>query len=129
MTPKLQQLPFDELPDSLLDMADHINKEAIMLLVVHYGGTRLHVPKKLPDNHKLTALIGQDAAKELVYIFGGSYIEIPNARHFQRAIRNREIVRRKREEGLSHRDLARAFDMTERNIRNILRRKSSHSKF
>lgn len=121
MTLTPQRQPFDELPESLLDMADHINKDAIMRLVAHYGGTRCYIPKVLPETSELAAVIGQDAARALAEVLGGERIEVPKARDFQRAVRNREIIRRHREEGLSYRELARAFDMTERNIGSILR--------
>lgn len=121
MTISTQSLPFEALPDSLLELADYISKDAIMRLVERYGGSTCYVPKVLPETSELATVIGQDATRALACVFGGGHLEIPKASQLRRTVRNRQIVQRHQEEGLSRRALARAFDMTERHIGNILK--------
>ena len=43
----------DDLPESLQEMSDVIGLEAVQKFVSVYGGTRLIVPLKMPDDHPL----------------------------------------------------------------------------
>lgn len=117
MTP---DTPATLLPESLQEMAEHIPVEAVIRLVERFGGTLLCIPKRLPGQCELTDAVGLEAAAKLVAVYGGENLDIPRACRMIRAVRNREIVRRRRE-GAPLKDLARAFAMTMRNITHILR--------
>ena len=113
-------LDTDLLPRVLRDIAALIGLPATMTLVRVYGGTRLYVPKRFDQEHPLTKLLGHESALILIDHYGGDeHFDIPIATAHVRALRNGKI-RRDRQMGATHRELARRNTMTERQIRNIL---------
>lgn len=113
--------PASLLPALLQDMAEHIPMEAVIRLAERFGGTVLCIPKRLPKNSELPAVLGADVAAKLVAVYGGENLDIPRACRMIRFVRNQEIVRLRRQEGAPLKDLARAFSMTMRNVTSILR--------
>lgn len=110
----------DLLPGVLREIADLIGLPATLILVEAYGGVRLYVPYKVPADHPLALLIGLSAAEKLAEVFGGSeHFDIPRAVAIARQARNRKL-REDRTTGMSHRNLAQQYGMTERQVRNIL---------
>lgn len=110
---------YDLLPGILRELVDLIGLAATQKLVERYGGVRLYVPKQFDPEHALVKLIGHTAAAKLVTAFGGQdHFDIPKALSATIAVRNARI---KAEYGeLSQRTLALKYDLTERQIRNIL---------
>lgn len=121
MTPDMNLLPIQDFPESLRTMMDHgVPKEAIWRLVEHYGGTRLSVPLKFSKDCALAQVISREAGEALCAAYGGDILEVPRAVRLRTVARDREIVRRRRDEHLSQSALARAFGLSERSIRRIL---------
>jgi len=109
-----------DLPPSLRDIADLIGLPGTLKLVETYGGVRLYVPKKLDADHKLAQLIGLEHAAKLAATYGGElHFDIPRAVEATRAARDRSI-RADQASGSTHRELALKYNLTERQIRNIL---------
>lgn len=108
------------LPDSLQEMAAVIGFGGVLALVREYGGVRLYVPRTLPAEHILITLLGTAAAQRLAAEYGGrEHFDIPRAEGLMRAVRNRRI-RADRAAGLSLRELALKYRLTERAVSNIL---------
>ncbi len=82
----------------------------------------LYVPKSLKGKSadRLVAVIGKDAAALLIQEFGGEILSpsYPKSRYL--AFRNASIVEQ-RKGGVSIEALAFLFDMTDRQIRNVLK--------
>jgi uncharacterized protein (DUF433 family) len=110
----------DLLPGILREFADLIGLPATLRLVESYGGVRLYVPQRLAEDHPLALLIGASAARQLADVYGGEeHFDIPRAVAIARQVRNRRL-REERDRGMSHRDLALKYGLTERQVRNIL---------
>lgn len=108
------------LPGVLQDIAELIGLPGTLKLVETYGGVRLYVPKKLDAAHDLARLIGLDRATLLAETYGGQdHFDIPRAVAATRAARDARI-RADRADGMTHRELALANRLTERQIRTIL---------
>lgn len=108
------------LPGVLQEIAELIGLPGTLKLVETYGGARLYVPKKIDAAHDLARLIGLDHATLLADTYGGEdHFDIPRAVTATRAARDARI-RADRATGTTHRELALANKLTERQIRNIL---------
>lgn len=109
-----------DLPGTLRDIAALIGLPGTLKLVETYGGVRLYVPKKLDAEHELARLIGLEQAARLAATYGGElHFDIPRAVAATRAARNR-CIKADRASGSTHRQLALANSLTERQIRTIL---------
>lgn len=107
-------------PRILQTIAHVIGVEATLKLVKEHGGIRIYVPLELRPAHPLIHTLGREAAEKFVKAFGGEeHFDIPLNTIGSRRERNLRI-RERRCQGLSHSKLAREFQTTERNIRNIL---------
>lgn len=108
------------LPGVLQEIAELIGLPGTLKLVETYGGVRLYVPKKIDAAHDLARLIGLDHATLLADTYGGEdHFDIPRAVAATRAVRDVHI-RAARADGMTHRELALANKLTERQIRTIL---------
>ncbi|MBF0273461.1 MAG: hypothetical protein HQL98_15540 [Magnetococcales bacterium] len=104
---------------SMRELADLIGRELAARLVESVGGTRIFVPKKPRPHHRLASLIGMDATTQLSGYCGGEVLAIPKEAGMRRAIRNQQICARY-DQGMGVRQLAREYDLTERQIYTIL---------
>jgi hypothetical protein len=110
---------FALLPQSLQTMAEIVGMSGVLALVRAFGGVRLYVPSRLPDDHILIELLGRPAAERLAAEYGGQpHFDIPRAEGLLRAVRNRQI-QADRAAGLSVRELALKYRLTERAIHDI----------
>ncbi|MBP9871005.1 MAG: hypothetical protein KBC53_05845 [Nitrosomonas sp.] len=106
------------LPGILLEISELIGIQATFKLVAKYGGVRLYVPKTLRPDHDLVAIINRELAETMIDRFGGEVLEIPKALLANVALRN--ITIKQEYEVLSQRQLAIKYNLTERQVRNIL---------
>ncbi len=117
------EVAIDDLPESLQEMVDAIEFEAVMKLVDKFGGTRIRVPanpRSVHREHHLSQAIGVTAARQLCEVYGGEELTIPKIATALRAIRNREISRLHTEEGWPAHRIARKYDLHEMTIYTIL---------
>lgn len=83
----------------LTALLELLGEDSTLKLVQAYGGTRLSVPKTMPQTHALRDLLGDDGFALLFQYFGGSEIPVPIARRWRfdiykkRGITRREIAR------------------------------------
>lgn len=107
------------LPGILREIAELIGLAATLVLVKHYGGIRLYVPKQFDPNHPITKIVGHEASVKLVETYGGiDHFDIPKGEIAVKAARDKQI-RAERSGGATHASLAVKFGLTERQIRNI----------
>jgi hypothetical protein len=108
-----------ELPQILGELQDLIGTAATLKLVEMFGGTRVFVPANVTAQTGLAHLVGLDNARKLAAVYAGTRLSIPRYRTWLCAARNGEVRQRHRG-GETVAQLARAFDLTERHIWNIL---------
>lgn len=107
------------LPGVLRDIAALIGVPGTLQIVKHYGGVRLYVPKRFDPDHVLVKILGHAAVVKLIEHFGGEeHFDIPRCQIAGNAMRNAAI--RDEYGKLTQSQLARKYDLTERQIRNIL---------
>jgi hypothetical protein len=112
------------LPQSVRDIADLLGLAAALLLVKRYGGTYLKVPVGQQDGKvkgDLIALLGEEKALIFIRHYAGERVAIARCESSFRNTRAIEIIT-KYGSGTSAAKLALEYGMTERNIRNILKR-------
>ena len=108
------------LPGILQEFAVLIGLAGTLRIVETYGGVRLYVPKTVDGDHDLVKLIGIEAARKLAAEYGGElHMDIPRAVAATRAARD-ACIHADRAAGMTHRELALKYKLTERQIRNIL---------
>lgn len=110
----------DQLPETLQELAEVIGLEETLLVVRHFGGIRIYIPRDAAG-HSLADVLGADALAALTRVYGGDRIEVPKGAKLVR-----DAVIRQRHYGTDGTDgenamqLARAFFLTERQVRRIL---------
>ncbi|MBF0192097.1 MAG: hypothetical protein HQL99_13300 [Magnetococcales bacterium] len=108
-----------DLPESLQEVAGVIGVDGAFDLVQEYGGTRIFVPRKMREHHKLVASLGMERARRLAHHFGGETLSVVRNAELLRRTRNRQIVE-SYNTGVGVRQLARDHALTERQIYSIL---------
>lgn len=123
---------FDDLPESVQEIADVIGTSAALRLVCqlpsryrsHNDRSRrviMYVPKRLRPDHRLVEILGFETARKLVDAFGGEIMYPANCRFVFDRYRDEAIVRMI-DEGARVEVVACLFGMTERHVRNITRK-------
>lgn len=107
----------DDIDGSALkfELRTLLGPEGYLLLLEHYAGTRLYVPKmNIANTNQLVDDITIDHALKLSEAYGGEYIKVPCDRDY-RAI----AYKRK---GFSTRKIVRSLGMTESGLRGLYNR-------
>lgn len=107
-----------EYPGIFQDIEQHIGTTNAHILSAQFGGTRLYIPSNITSEHQLCRLLGQDITHLLSREFGGLTVEIPRGIQTQIAQRNC-LIAEDRATGMSQRQLALKYGLTERTIRKI----------
>ena len=116
------------LPRSVQQIADVIGNDAALYLVNRLsraytkghpaGQPILYVPKSLSSDHPLTRILGLPDAQRIVQAFGGEILYPATCFEVLRQRRNHEVIGLVRQ-GWHVRDVARAFGLTVRQVRNL----------
>lgn len=98
--------------DQALALASHANAE----------GRRgnLYIPRRPRPGQCLVSLVGMDAAARLATAYGGTTINLPACKHFQKHTQRNADVRSMAAAGANARAIAQAFSLTVRQVRNVL---------
>jgi len=122
------------LPINVQEIADVIGRERALYLVgqlprcvmrdKRFPGTfksevLLYVPKRLPVDHELVHILGLEDAQKLARHFGGEILKPGTCAEVYRRFRDASI-RDLHRQGLNRGVLAEWFDMSERQVRNVL---------
>lgn len=116
-----REIDADELPETLVEIAEVIGLPATLRLVEGWGGLRLYIPQPehLSGEHPLVQQLGEDAARSLAEIYAREKVDIPRCLAAVRGVRNRRIATAHRQ-GMSVRRLAIEHHLTERAVWMIL---------
>lgn len=108
------------LPTSLCRIAEYCGDDTMLLLWEHYGGGHVSIPKQLTPEHHLCQTLGATKAMALSAAFGGEVLGIPRANAARLAARN-AAIRTDYANGLTQHQLARRYQLAERQIGSICR--------
>jgi len=112
----------EDLPNSLQDIAELIGLAATVKLVETYGGVRIYVPQTIEPDHALAALLGHDNALRLARAYGGhEHFDLPRATLAVKRARDAALTADYLA-GISYRQLALKYQLTERGVRKIIAR-------
>lgn len=112
------------LPKSLSELSNYIGYETCLKLVEIAGGSKIYVAKSINPCSKL-ATLGLEAVRQIVDIYGGSFINIPVASKLKKHQRNREIAELRKT--LSVQEIAKLYQLTERQVWTILKKLKQES--
>jgi len=107
------------LPGLLKDLVDLIGIDDAFQFTRHYGGQLKYIAKS-PHRTAMRKHLCSEALKKICYQYGGMTIEVPKNDHFQKQIRNIQIIKAL-EAGKSRADVAREFSLGIRQVGNIKR--------
>lgn len=112
------------LPKSVRDIAYVAGLPAALALTETYGGTYLRVPvgQKMhgKTRQSLIDIMGEAAAVKFMYHYSGEKIYVPRCQRHGISERNQAIIK-KYDAGVSAAIIAREQQITERQVRNILK--------
>lgn len=106
------------------ELLNLIGEDAFTRLCMVFGGTRLHITNSERSLQRLSVITGADLAEKLISHYQGTTISLSKLSSLEIAKRHQSVVS-DLEKGMSQRDVALKYDMTERNVRII---KAKHLK-
>lgn len=97
----------------------------------HYGGGHLSIPLKAAEGHCLTAAVGPAHAAALCGQFAGETLYIPKFDAVQKAARaaRNTVIKQQRQQSMGLFEIARAHNLSERQVINILGQDTQVSNF
>ncbi len=101
-----------------VQLVDVIGEEATIELADLWAGTRLYIPRRVKEDHKITRCIGRAAAQKLTDRYSGTYIRVPLARELR--------AKQLRERGFSIKHIAGVLGLTEGGVRTLFKRLEQH---
>jgi hypothetical protein len=107
-----------KLPDTLRDLIEVIGLSATTVLLGHYGGSRLYIPKHPAADNPLIELLGLETVTKLTARYQLCVLEIPKLDAIHRFERDMTI-RRRLANGESPRKLSTEYGLTIRHLRRI----------
>lgn len=109
---------FDFLPPKLHEMSELCGEDIMLKIWSAYGGCHLSVPKNAAPEHPITKTLTAAEVQIFCKTYGGEILFIPTAARLKREVRN-ALIRQQRGAGKSIFDLARGFNLTERQVLSI----------
>lgn len=100
-------------------LSELIGNDAARNLAVIYGGTRFYICESPLCFMRLSMMMNEESARKLIAEFNGVTIEIPR---YADAIRKEHVaeIKADQDSGMSVREIALKYEMTERGARMIL---------
>jgi len=102
------------MKDAESELVEVVGEEAAIALADRFGGTRLYIPAKIREDHRIARAIGRKAAGKLCAYYSPVTIRVPILRKL-RAVRYRA-------EGLSDAKIARLLGITENGVGRLFKR-------
>lgn len=103
---------------SWTELCDLLGEPAARRLVELHGGEEITIPRRCSRDHPLSAGLGIETYRTIVSMWGGCRVYVPVV--IRRQLRDAEI-RRRRGQGETIQQIARAVGLSERHVRNRIR--------
>lgn len=114
----LFDLPAELIPERMQEIANYCGQQTALVLLLHYPGVHVAIPKKPVPTHKLAELLGFAAFVQLCELYGNEVIQIPRAAAAWRALRNQKILKGFAA-GVFQSTMALEYGLTERQVNTI----------
>jgi len=98
-----------------------IGKEAFIKLACVFGGGKLYIGATENTVKKLTIVVGEEAGRKLILEYSGGWIDVPKRTAAELTLRNRRIAQ-DYDAGITLRQLVQKFELSERQICNVLKK-------
>ncbi len=105
------------------DVLNLLGDDAFTRLCMVFGGTRLYIADSERSRQRLTVIVGEASAEKVISQYKGQSLNLPRLSTLEIEKRKQAIIA-DHQNGMSNRDLAMKYEMTDRHIRNIV---SSHN--
>lgn len=96
-----------------------IGEDAFTRLCAVFGGTRLHVSNSIRSRQRLNVIVGKDNAEKIIFDYQGIALTLPMLSSLEIKKRHQAIIK-DFENGMSQRDIAMKYDLTDRQVRRII---------
>ncbi|SEN35959.1 Mor transcription activator family protein [Nitrosomonas marina] len=96
-----------------------IGEGAFTRLCMVFGGTRLYISDTKRSRQRLTVIVGEELAEKIMFHYKSACLNLPKLSVLEIERRKQAIID-DHKKGMSHRDLAMKYDVTDRHIRNIV---------
>lgn len=96
-----------------------IGEDATVRLSMVFGGTRLSIGNGSTSRQRLSVVVGEELAEKLIFHYQGVALDVPKLRLLKRERRD-EAIAGDAASGMNQRELSMKYDLSERQIRNIL---------
>lgn len=106
----------------LQDLLSVLGEDGLLRLLEQYGGVRLYMPRRMPPKHPLAQRLGWETAQALCQFACSGELRVPTGRHWRARARHAQI-HALRAQGMSLRELARRFLLSERHICRVLKQR------
>lgn len=109
----------DDIPMSLLDVAETLGPRVALVLMQHFGGQDLKFPTRPHRDHPVIKALGETDGYALCQFLGGAQIYVPHNRPARSA---RPHVLALESEGMTRAEIARTLGISERHVRRMANR-------
>lgn len=113
MNEQLPAIP-DDLPMSLVDVAETLGLRVAIKLMQIYGGQEVKFPRRPGSDHAVTKALGEADAIAVCNLLGGDLIYIPHGRARRSA---RADILALEAKGHDRREIARILGLSQRHVR------------
>ncbi|WP_226781852.1 helix-turn-helix domain-containing protein [Oceaniglobus trochenteri] len=108
----------DDLPASMIDVAEVFGVPVALKLMAHFGGRDMRFPLEPNDDHPILSVLGDKIGRELCFFLSKQDIYIPHGRTTNAKPEVDALARR----GLTRTEIARRLGISERHVRRLARR-------
>lgn len=108
----------DDLPTSLVDVAETLGLRVAVGLMQHFGGLEVKFPARPRPDHPIIKALGETDGLALCHFLGGQSIYVPH----NRAGTVRADVLKLEARGLDRASIARVLGISQRHVRRVANR-------
>jgi len=101
------------------DLLNLIGEDAFTRLCTVFGGTRLHISNSVRSRQRLNVIVGENLAEKVIFHYQGISLTLPMLSSLEIRKRHQAIIQ-DHENGMSNRDIALKYDLTDRQVRRII---------
>jgi Mor family transcriptional regulator len=116
-----QNLParIDDLPASLVDVAETLGLRVAVALIEHFGGLEIKLPAHPRPDHPIIKALGDEDGNALCAFLGGGSMYVPHGRTSSA----RADILRLEAEGKDRAEIARILGISQRHVRRMANRR------
>lgn len=110
----------DDLPMSLVDVAETLGLRVALALIQHFGGCDLRFPVRPGVDHPVIKALGETDGFALCHFLNGQRFYVPHARRPRSILAD---VKRMEAQGMARGAIARALGVSQRHVRRMSARR------